>query len=182
MNWLEHHAGPLLLLPEALLSEWSGIDVPPYREVVATFRWNEEEPRASDYDRACDIDDHAGVIAVGYGEGLVLGDAPEATAWIERSFGGILARWEYAESEESMAGALANLPLELNWEPKGTFTVLGSPLQLFNSAEPGDKSVLPRLSVDLAPGDYEVAWTRYAPNEHTAVKLIALRRAASPHP
>ena len=71
-EWVGQAAGPLLFLPEALLSDWSGIDVPEYRLVTASFRWNAKESRACDYDRACDIEDEVGVIDVGHGQGLVL--------------------------------------------------------------------------------------------------------------
>ena len=54
--WLENAAGPLLLLPDCLLAEWSGIDVPDFRVVTARFRWNDKEERACDYDRALDRD------------------------------------------------------------------------------------------------------------------------------
>jgi hypothetical protein len=175
---LEHAAGPLLLLPESLLSEWSGIDVPAYRAISALFRWNAKEPRASDYDRACDVDDYVGVIAVGYGFGLVLGDVPASTRWMPEPAGGILARWEYAESEAEMNAALAAVPERLPWEDKGTFTVVSSPLQLFNSAEPGDEVILPRLPIELAAASYDVRWTRYAPAAQTAASLIKLHRAS----
>jgi len=176
--WLDHAAGPLLLLPDSLLPEWSGIDVPDYRVVAARFRGNAEEPRASDYDRACDVGDYAGVIEVGYGFGLVLGDMPAATNWLPRPFGGILARWEYAESDRAMDAALACIPDSLTWTEKGNFTVVSSPLHLFNSAEPGDEAVLLRLAIPLAAGSYSVRWTRYAPDERTAASLIELRRAS----
>ena len=177
-TWLPNAAGPLLLLPESLLPEWSGIDVPDYRVVAATFRWNAKEERACDYDRACDVDDYAGVIDVGYGQGLVLGDVPASTAWLPRPFGGLLARWEHAESEGSMNAALEEIPESLPWVEQGMLSVVSSPLQLFNGAEPGDEAVLPRLTIELAPGTYRVRWARFAPDHATAASLIELRRAA----
>ena len=177
---MPNDAGPLILMPSILLREWSGIDVPPDRTVSATFRWNVEEPRASDYDRACDINDYAGVIPVGNGEGLVLNDAPSATAWMAREWGGLLLRWEYAEDDSAMEEALAEIPNELAWDSKGYFRILGTPQALFNSAEPGMEPVLPRLELELPEDVYEVRWVRYAPDVHTAVGLIELRRADHP--
>jgi hypothetical protein len=169
----------LLLLPESLLSDWSGIDVPEYRVVVARFRWSAQETRGSDYDRACDVEDYFGVIEVGYGFGLVLGDEPAATTWLGRPYGGILARWEYAESETAMDAALERIPESLTWTEKGIFTAVACPLQLFNSAEPGDEILMPRLSVPLSAGSYRVRWARYAPDPQTAASLIELRDAAT---
>jgi Immunity protein 21 len=177
-TWLENAAGPLLLLPDSLLSEWSGIDVPDFRVVEARFRWSDREKRACDYDRACDVDDYAGVIPVGCGEGLVLGDEPARTTWLARPFGGLFARWEYAESGEDMNRALGHIPDSLGWADKGTFVVVSSPLQLFNSAEPGLEVVMSRLRLNLASGAYSVRWTRYAPDNFTAVSLVELRRAS----
>ena len=178
-EWVGGKGGPLILIPEALLSEWTGIDVPSYRVVEAKFRWSDKEPRASDYDRACDVDDYVGVIAVGFGEGLVLGDLPQATTWIPQDFGGVFARWEYAEDDNAMDAALTAFPNSLAWEPKATFVVVGSPLELFNSAEPGMEPIFPRLMIDLEPGTYDVSWTRYAPNDSTAATLVSLRRSAA---
>ena len=175
LTWLRNEAGPLLLLPETLLPEWSGIDVPLYRTVSATFRWNSEESRACDYDRACDVSDYVGVIAVGHGEGLVLNDAPCATAWLPTRSGGILARWEHADSDDAMETALANIPNGLQWEPKGVFRIVGSPQVLFNSGEPGVERLQPRLMLHIPVGDYDVLWAHMAPSLATAAGLIQLR-------
>jgi hypothetical protein len=177
-TWLENAAGPLLLLPDSLLPAWSGIDVPEFRVVEARFRWSDREERACDYDRACDVDDYVGVVRVGHGEGLVLGDVPAATAWLPRPFGGFFARWEYAESEVQMNAVLEHIPEWLAWVDKGPFVIVSSPLQLFNSAEPGLEVVMSRIPVDLAEGTYNVRWARYAPNDSTALSLIELRRAS----
>ena len=179
-TWVgEACAGPLLLVPDSLLSDWSGIDVPDYRVVTATFRWNAEEPRACDYDRACDIAEQVGVIAVGHGEGLVIGGSLQPTTWLSRPWGGVVARWEYAQNDESMERALTEIPPSLAYTPHGEFIVTTSPLTLFNSAEPGDEIVMPRLSIELAPGRYVIGWARYAPDELTAIGLVQLRPRAT---
>ena len=144
--------------------------------MTARFRWNDKEERACDYDRACDVDGYTGVIPVGHGEGLVLGDIPASTTWLPRSFGGILARWEYADSETQMNAVLDVLPESLGWVDQGLFTVISSPLLLFNSAEPGAEMVSARLPIVLAEGSYTVRWARYAPDLDTAASLIELRR------
>jgi hypothetical protein len=136
-------------------------------------------PRASDYDRACDVDDYVGIITVGHGEGLVLGDLPAETTWLARPWGGILARWEYADGYDAMERALADIPDVLPWEPKGDLIVVSSPLELFNSAEPGIEPVLPRMTIDLAEGTYHVGWARHTPDDRTAATLIELRRSSA---
>ena len=175
--WVGEAAGPLLLLPDSLLTDWSGIDVPEYRVVKASFRWNAEEPRACDYDRACDIAQEVGVIEVGHGHGLVLSGGLQPTTWLERQWGGLIARWVHAENDADMQAALAAIPEPLAWERKADFAVVSSPLVLFNSAEPGEEILMPRLTVELSPGLYEVRWANYTPDERTSLALVELRLA-----
>ena len=175
--WLQNHAGPLLFLPVSLLPDWSGVDVPDYRPVSADFRWNLEESRACDYDRACDVNDYVAAIPVSHGEGLVLNDEPCATAWLPREWGGLFARWEYAESTHAMEAALSVIPDTLDWERKGDIGIVASPQSLFNSAEPGTEPVTPRLKIGLAQGRYDIRWARFQPDASTAVGLIELRLA-----
>ena len=176
--WIQSNGGPLLLLPATLLTEWSGSEAPPAaREVVASFRWRPGGP-ATDYDRACDVSDYVGVIAVGAGEGLVLGEEPDPTTWLADGHGGILARWIHAPSGEEVAAALERVPMELSWELAGTFRVVGSPLVLFDAAEPGVEPLLPRLKLEVAPGLYAVAQVAYRPDAETALRLVRLQRIA----
>lgn len=183
-TWIGEASGPLLLLPAHLLPEWSGIDVPEYRSVMATFRWNAEEVRACDYDRACDVEPPAGIIPVGHGEGLVLSEGVMPTAWLARGWGGILARWVAAESDAAADRALAQLSENspsangLAWEAVGTFSAAGGSLALFNAAEPGGEPAMARLTIVLRGGEYRVRWAQYQPDADTSFELIELRRAA----
>jgi hypothetical protein len=72
-EWVTCDGGPLLLIPEPLLTFWEGSSPPSGgRVVAATFRSNPDGP-ATDYDRACDVSG-LGVIPVGPGHALVLND------------------------------------------------------------------------------------------------------------
>ena len=173
--WVESNGGPLLLLPEKLLSLWSGTEVPTDRHVEAVFRWHGGGP-ASDYDRACDVNEYVGILTVGAGWGLVIGDEPLPTCWISTDWGGLLARSVYAEDDGAADGALESFPLELPWERRGEFSAVSSPLRLFDSADPGGDLLMPSTLVDLQPGSYDVAWARYEPNAETAFTFIRLSR------
>jgi hypothetical protein len=176
--WVVSNGGPLLLLPRELLRHWTGVDAPRDGRVVeARFRWNPEQP-ASDYDLACDVAGYTGVLPVGPGWGLVIGDEPNPARWLARDDGGIIVRWEAAPSDEAMDAAIRGLPAALQWEAEGEFRVFASPLELFDSGEPGLEALMPRATIDLAPGVYQVEQTRYAPDEEVALHLIRLRRAA----
>ena len=84
LQWASSEGGPLILLSATSLREWEGIDIPADgRRVEAEFRWHgDKNAPASDYDRACDIADYIGLISVGLGQGLVLGDEPNSTCWL----------------------------------------------------------------------------------------------------
>lgn len=70
--------GPLIVMSTSLLGSWYGcFEAPTPREAV--FRFNHPNDPATDYDRACDVESLLGVISVGEGNALVLGDMPVAT-------------------------------------------------------------------------------------------------------
>jgi len=99
---------------------------PDERHIEATFRWMGPGTPATDYDRACDVEGYLGLLDIGAGHGLVLGDDPNATAWQayansgdgEEVVGGILIRWVYANSEADVMAAIDNLP-ESAWVDEG---------------------------------------------------------------
>jgi hypothetical protein len=110
LTWVESEGGPLLLVAEDRVTEWEGIRQPSAGRVVeATFRWAEPDAPATDYDRACDVPGHTGLIRVGDGEAIVLGDeAMATTCWDGRGAGPpMLARWAYADDEASIIRALS---------------------------------------------------------------------------
>ncbi len=91
--WMESGGGPLLLVPGEYLPFWGGIDPPTDgRQIVAHFRYGGDDAPATDYDRACDVDDYLGVIEVGSGCGVVLGDEPLPTAIVPPSVKTILGQ------------------------------------------------------------------------------------------
>ena len=174
IQWATSEGGPLIAIEAGNLRHWQGIDAPTDGRIVeATFRWNDPNDPASDYDRACDVSDHAALLVVGDGTGLVLGDSPDATTWWPRSdsSGGILVRWHYAEDEgdvEKYMLVVPDLPTE---EAIVEWTVTDTTIYLFDSAFSGD-NVLEGLSNDyltfeLKPGRYVVSTSIYRPNDLT---------------
>lgn len=62
----------MLVLPREAFCYWEGGDIPSGgRRVEARFRWDTEV--ATDYDRACDVDEWAAILQVGPAWSLVLG-------------------------------------------------------------------------------------------------------------
>jgi hypothetical protein len=71
-EWANTGGGPLITMSSDLLKDWYGsFDAPTPRE--ARFRFNNSNAPATDYDRACDVDDNLAEITVGEGTALVLG-------------------------------------------------------------------------------------------------------------
>jgi hypothetical protein len=173
LTWLEHDA-PLILLSGANLAEWEGIDPPSGGRVVeASFRWSDEAAPATDYDRACDINDYVGLISVGSGMGLILNDMPMDTAW--KAFGGnrggLFIRCMYADSMAAVLSAVHKVPAE-SWEAAGLiFTVDGGPLYLFDSTYNGkDLSNTEYLVIQMSPGNYSIETAVYE-NESAGIVL-----------
>ena len=176
-HWIQSNGGPLLLLSNSLLGAWGGSDEPePYLGVEARSRWN-PRGRATDYDRACDVTDLVGTVQVGVGEGLVLGDEPLATTWrpIQEIGGGILVRWEYADSDIAAGRWVSAIPGSLPWEPAGRFSFEEGPLVLLDSAEPGLDPSGPRLEIGLSGGVYDVHTIRWRPDGRTSLLLHRLK-------
>ena len=68
--WFQSNGGPLLVLDQLWLPAWSG-----YPNSDLPF----DAPK-TDYARACAVEDVLGLLTVGDGTGLVLGDEPLASA------------------------------------------------------------------------------------------------------
>lgn len=173
LRWLDTDAGALMLLPAKLKPLWSGIEPPKDGRVIeAHFRWN-PDGTATDYDRACDIDDYAGLVSVGPGAGIVLGQDNLPATW--QAFpdgGGVLARLYTSESGD-YPDRLPKLPPNLAWSAVGEFTTDGSPLVLFDSTESGDEApIFPSVPIHLAAGRYAV---EHAIFKHPQMELWLVR-------
>ena len=181
--WIESNGGPLLLAPAALLTAWEGASPPAGSRVIeARFRWDPDGP-ATDYDRACDVSGYAGVIPVGSGWALVIGDEPSPARWESAPGGGVVVRWEHAPDAATAEAAVASLLsgglAELAWSPECALDVVSSPLVMFDSAEEGAEPLGRRLVVELAPGRYVVEQARHAPDPELSLHLVRLRAVAS---
>lgn len=164
--WIESAGGPLLLLEENLLAHWQGC-----------FSNSEDTP--TDCDRACDVDDYIGVIAVDSSHGIVLGEEPFPTAWwsLARLGEGLLVRWVYAENETAVIHALEDLP-DATWlRTDVEFQVSNGMLILFDAACSGS-DIGERLEIEIPKGCYVTETSHYQPDEQTSV--IIHRFVATP--
>ncbi|MGW0820585.1 immunity 21 family protein [Streptomyces sp. NPDC002845] len=161
VRWVESGGGPLIVLPEAVLPFWTGAD---------------GDEISSDYDRACDVDGHAGFVPVGDTRALVLGDDPAATTFLPEH--DTFVRWYAADSEtELLAGVPAALDAAV-WEPESEWRVPG-PVLLFDAAWPGEAAErTDHLRVTLEPGRYGVSTAYVSSGPETWLGLVRLRRLA----
>lgn len=96
-DWVASNGGPLIVLPLEIAHHWRGISPPPGVAASEGWIWGQPDGPVCDFDRACQVDDYVGMVDVGPGVGLVLGDDPMATTFLPSGDGGILLRWGYAE-------------------------------------------------------------------------------------
>jgi hypothetical protein len=176
-RWIQSNGGPLLLLAQSLLRDWGGI-LRGTQGLDAEFRWR-GEGCATDYDRACDVKDYVGVIRVGAGHGLVLGEEPFLTCWrpsADRE-GGILVRWVCADNESAVRKHFKGLDEVQFTSTPHILRVAEPDHYLFDSSEPGeDLGPEDALPVDLAPGVYGLANFWFKPDSSTELQLHRLRR------
>ncbi|MEU3890554.1 immunity 21 family protein [Streptomyces sp. NPDC029041] len=161
VEWVESGGGPLIAVPEIVLPFWAGAD---------------GEETASDYDRACEVDGHVGLLPVGDCTALVLGDEPAATAYLPDR--GMFVRWRAADSEHELLASVPPATATAAWGPETTWKVPG-PVRLFDAAWPGTGLAdTDQVRVALEPGRYAVRAARVQPGPETWLDLIELRLLA----
>ncbi|OIK25272.1 immunity 21 family protein [Streptomyces malaysiense] len=160
-RWVESGGGPLIAVPEVVLPFWAGAD---------------SEELDTDYDRACEVPGHAGLLPVGDSTALVLGDEPAATSYLPEHTA--FVRWSAADRER---GLPAEVPAALEtavWGRELRWDVPG-PVVLFDSARPGGEADRQEhLRVPLTAGSYAVRAACAPPGTGTWVGLVRLSRLA----
>ncbi|MFJ8011140.1 Imm21 family immunity protein [Streptomyces sp. NPDC096339] len=178
--WVESMGGPLIVVPVSDLAAWGGCTESGAMAGDATA--------PDDYDRACAVDDLAGVIPVGENgsQALVLADEPATSCYLpeHRAF----LRWLAADSEAGLSAAAATVLADpaTVWEECGTW-VSDGPAVLMDSAEAGadlgieypDGGMPAEASVPLPAGCWRVRATHTKVDEENWVGLVQLLPAES---
>lgn len=166
--WVTSGGGPFLILARELLHYWKGVPLDAGENVLS-----------GDYGRACAIEGYFGIIDVGPGKALVLGDMPGDTTWLNRPEinGGIFVTWVGADNENSAIQAAQNVP-ESAWELYSeNWIIETSDLVIFDSAISGKElRQMEELNFKLAPGSYAID-SCYRDEPNVIVILRRLRRA-----
>ncbi|MFF2411198.1 Imm21 family immunity protein [Streptomyces sp. NPDC058092] len=151
LTWLETEGGPFIVVPRAALPHWSGTE--------------------GDYDRACEVMDHVGVLALpGGAEALVLGDEPLSTAYLPESR--VLVRWCYAESEEGVADIIRAALSTAKWEEGPVLSTTGE-LVMFDAAYFGTEvgTLADSTALELGAGRYRVDSASVEPDHLTSFRV-----------
>ncbi|MFD7701846.1 Imm21 family immunity protein [Streptomyces caelestis] len=155
---VEPGGGPLVAVPETVLSFWTGAD---------------GEETASDHDRACEVDGPVGLLPVGDAAAPVLGDEPAATALLPEH--GILVRRLAGDFEEELPASAPAALRTARWQPEVHWRVPGT-VVLFDAARPGtDSARTAHVSLTLDPGRHAVRAARVRPGPETRLVLVRLR-------
>ncbi|RSS79941.1 Imm21 family immunity protein [Streptomyces sp. WAC06614] len=173
--WVESMGGPLIVVPVSALASWGGCTESGVMAGDATT--------PDDYDRACAVEDLAGVIPVGENgsQALVLADEPATSCYLPelRTF----LRWLAADSEGELSAAAdaALADPATVWEECGTW-VSDGPAVLMDSAEAGsdlgieypDGGMPAEAAVPLPAGRWRVRATHTKVGEENWVGLVRL--------
>ncbi|WP_431676093.1 Imm21 family immunity protein [Kitasatospora sp. KL5] len=162
-EWVSSGGGPLIAMPQAVLQSWHGCDF-------------ESTSTDDDYGRACEVDDHVGVIPVGPAGALVLRD-PDLTTYLPEY--GVFVRWHSGESEDAVLDTIELALRTATWEAETVWRIQG-PLVLFDSGRPGtprpgtESDHDDRLAIDIPAGHYAVRSAHVTPNPQTCLTLVQL--------
>ena len=183
--WCTSGGGPLIVLPAEVAEHWRGTWPPPGAAVPEAWSWGDPGGPVCDYDRACAVRGCLGMVAVGPGFGLVLGDEPLATTFLPTPEGGVFARWSGAD-EGTDPRHLLDSPPAPRWKATRHRLEVGpGGIIVIDSAYPGDRTPgwrppypaeTNRLVLPLGPATYRVRYSDHRPDDRTHFDLVELRR------
>ncbi|MEW1995234.1 Imm21 family immunity protein [Streptomyces coelicoflavus] len=178
--WVQSVGGPLIVVPVSALASWGGC--------TETGLMAGEATAPDDYDRACAVDDLAGVIPIDEKgtQALVLADEPASSCYLPQYR--VFLRWCAAEAEVGLRAA-ADVVLAdpaTVWEECGVW-VSDNPAVLMDSAEAGSDlgieypggGMPAEASVPLPAGRWRVRATQTKADEDNRVGLVQLLTAES---
>ncbi|MEV1175040.1 Imm21 family immunity protein [Nonomuraea sp. NPDC049784] len=156
--------GPLVLVAEKELNEWTGAS-------------------GDDYELACAIDDLGVIQFSAGGQALVFWDEPARTTYFQRLR--IFVQWIYADPGCDVEQAASELG-DIAWEQGPTMDVSG-PMVLLDAAAPGAEIQINQvrgamdaeaISVEIASGRYRVDCGEIRPDERTYFRCYRLMAVA----
>lgn len=160
--WIQSGGGPLVLVAEADLPRWFGVDA------VAGAS-------LTDYDQACAVAEYIQPITVRGITVVVMGEEPDATC--VTVFDGVThwVRWRWAPNEDAVWQALADANLaRLDWTSEGEFEAHAGVYRLFDSAYPGSE-IMDARTVSFESGRYLIESATFEPSGEITLMLHRFR-------
>lgn len=165
LRWIESLGGPLLLVPESVLDQWSGSEGKSASHLFP-----------NDYEWACSLTDYLAPIEVGGATALVLGDEPLPTAWVSQPTGGFFARWSYCPDDAHAAAVLQTVPKGSELLEEVQFGVESTAFRLVDAAETGSSLQQENVTVSPTIGSYSVQTFEFEPDEESSFRTHRLCR------
>lgn len=162
LNYIETEGGPFILLPLELKKSWNGTG-------------DEDEGIPSDYEKATQLVTKIGVLELGGGEALVLGD-PEVTAYWALDDGGVFIQRIIGDDDDVVASVVDQALEGKDWTRLPfNFNSGKGKLALFDAAYSyQDSDEDERLKISLSPGTYQVEKC-LAKGKDIELQLVRLR-------
>jgi hypothetical protein len=161
MKWIESTGGPLLILEKVVLSNWGSN--------------NPNGNGQTDYDRACSVEEYIGVINVGYGKTLVLGDVPARTSWFQSKDdkGGLIIRWIYGRSEKQVEEYIENQLPDWNCYVNENIQIkiIKGDMLIWDSAFVYTDKCAEKIEFNIVPGNYRILSGIYEPDIDTKLHI-----------
>ncbi|MER7598485.1 Imm21 family immunity protein [Streptomyces hydrogenans] len=134
LAWVQSMGGPLIVVPVTALDQWGGCTED------GVIVGGTDVP--DDYDRACDVEGWAGIVAVGTeGSGLVLADEPATTCYLSEQ--NVFLRWLAADSDAELLEAAKTVMEDpaTEWEDCGVWETDGAAVLLDTAVAGADLAV-----------------------------------------
>lgn len=165
MKSIASGGGPLVCIELEAASRWRGVTGSATSPGI-------DSADSSDYERACRVSDYLGKVPLGDRVALVLGDMPlETLIWQPSKNLPRILRVYYGDPGVDMTKLLESAG-ELDFtDPDEVLSVefKSSPIVVFDSAYPGGRDDVDRLSFDIPVGRYLVITKQFEPDERTSV-------------
>ena len=168
MKWIESSGGPLILCSSKNITYWGGAG-------------RSSDAFQSDYQLACAVNKYIGVVSIGSGEALVLGDEPNLTSFIECRPGYyLLARIIYADKYPRVS-EIIEISKNTEFDQSAFhFEMDYNEAVLFDATEIGDELFSIARSDEyiissMVPGKYDITTKRQCLMPETMVMLHMLK-------
>jgi len=167
LKWFCWDAMVDVILPASLTKKWEGSDPPSGGRVVTAKVRVSDTDVATDYDRACSVEEPVALIRVGDGQGIVISNAPLLT-WVPQAGnrGGFLVvalAWDELTDDVAL-NLVAETTPDAFGEPSFLFETKDDRLFVMAAADLFENEYgYGNMPIDLEPGTYQISTAEQEP-------------------